>query len=372
MEKRTDIWRLIARSLSGELSISEQQDLEQMLREREDLQLQYEVLRRVWLEAPGSEDQFAISREDASKSVNRIFTLSEDFAPYPEFADLNVDQPSVKPRIGRWIIGIAASLIIFLTAGYFFSRSAAPVPEPNHPIAKNIATDKGSRTRTLLPDGSTVWLNAGSTLKFINDFEGKTREVELNGEAFFDVVKMPNRPFIVHSKDINIRVLGTSFNVRSYDDDSKLEATLFRGKIEVTRNNDPHSAPIIMRPNEKISIDREPASPASKNKKDSFSIKELAKVQTIDSLPSQDKYLETGWVYNRLEFRGDSFLELSKKLERWYNINISFEDEAVQSLRFNGSFENETAAEVFRALKIAIPFNYKITGHEVSISSAGK
>lgn len=89
----------------------------------------------------------------------------------------------------------------------------------------------------------------------------------------------------------------------------------------------------------------------------------------LDTSLHENELPETAWIYNRLQFRGDAFPELAKKLERWYNIKIHFEDDAAQLLTFNGSLENETVEQAFRALQAAVPFSFTIKGNELFIRS---
>jgi ferric-dicitrate binding protein FerR (iron transport regulator) len=259
------------------------------------------------------------------------------------------------------IVGIAA-WAISLSLGYNL---------PSHNGQQEIVAQKGSKTRTLLPDGSTVWLNAGSKISYSSDFSGPVRHVTLQGEAFFDVVKQPDRPFIVHAADIDIKVLGTAFNVKSYDEDRTVETTLIRGLVSITRTNATVQQPILLHPNQKIVLQKTPLpaeESSSPNEVQAGPGKNFTEhVTQIDSNRRENELLETAWVYNRLEFRGDRFPDLARKLERWYNINIHFEDDAVRGLSFNGSLESETVDQAFAALKAAVPFLYEIKGNEIYV-----
>jgi ferric-dicitrate binding protein FerR (iron transport regulator) len=234
----------------------------------------------------------------------------------------------------------------------------------------------GSRTRTILPDGSTVFLNAGSSIFYDKHFNGTLREVTLLGEAFFDVVKNPDRPFIVHAGGINIRVLGTSFNVRSYPDEKIFETTLIHGLVQISKANDAKHRTFFLHPNQKFmasyfdsSTDEDEDENDATERATSLDSKSFA-IKNLDSTLKEADRLETAWVYNRLEFRGDDFEALAKKLERWYNISIHFEDEAVKELQFNGSLEKETMQQAFAALQIAVPFKYTIKGNEIFIRTS--
>jgi ferric-dicitrate binding protein FerR (iron transport regulator) len=158
--------------------------------------------------------------------------------------------------LARWTMRIAAVLIIAAVGIYTFKRlgrNKEPVVTPN----AEVATAMGTRTKAVLSDGTTYWLNAGSKLTYEKIFGKNSREVSLTGEAFFDVVKLTDRPFIVHTSGIDIKVLGTAFNVKSYPDDKKVEITLYRGFVKVFRQQDSESKAIQLRPNEKLIFNRQ-------------------------------------------------------------------------------------------------------------------
>lgn len=228
--------------------------------------------------------------------------------------------------------------------------------------------------RSLLPDGSTVWLNAGSKLFYQNDFTGTTREVRLEGEAFFDIIKNTSKPFIVHTAGIDIRVLGTAFNVKAYPEDVNIETTLYRGLVNVTRQGEGKTTTIELKPNQKLTLPKQAAREEEiLSEKIESSVKQLPAsftITKIDSTKKENERFETAWLYSRLEFRDDSFEELARKLERWYNITVVFTDEKVKGLHVNGSFERETVEQAFAALKEGFPINYKINNNEISVGSS--
>lgn len=269
---------------------------------------------------------------------------------------------------------MSSFIIIFLVAGWFWFNNKPAVVIDNKTEQDPIVANNGSRTRSLLPDGTLVWLNAGSKLHYENDFNGRTREVRLEGEAFFDVAKQPHRPFIVHTSGIDIRVLGTAFNVKSYPEDKTVETTLYRGLVQVSRQEDITKKSIQLRPNEKLILPKQAAKEEEKlsDEKTDWTNQLPASftITHIDSTKKESERIETAWLYSRLEFRGDSFEELAPKLERWYNVTIVFADEKVKQLNVTGSFEKETVEQAFVALKEAFPINYKINNREILVSSS--
>lgn len=152
---------------------------------------------------------------------------------------------------------VAAIALLILTtsiAGYYIYNDVA---ESNQEMALcQMEVPLGSQTKVILPDGSVVCLNSGSVLKYDPAFlRKKNREVYLIGEGYFEVQKNPEKPFIVHADDINVKVLGTVFNVRSYPEDSEIEVSLIKGKVNVfstseTRDN------VILAPDEQLTYDK--------------------------------------------------------------------------------------------------------------------
>ena len=367
LETPAHIWNIIARKLNGEASPKEEEELIDLLRQDEELQQQYDVLVRIWKEKYGiikDEDNINV-RNTISRIINRAAIESDDSEITPV-------------RKGRWnrrsMPFVVSSFIIILAGGWFWLSNKPATSIDKKKEQDPIVANNGSRTRSLLPDGTTVWLNAGSKLHYENDFNGATREVRLEGEAFFDVVKQGGRPFIVHTAGIDIKVLGTAFNVKSYPGDKTVETTLYRGLVLVSRQEASVSKAIQLIPNQKLILPKQAAkeeitmseekTPLAKQIPASFIITH------IDSTKKESERFETAWLYSRLEFRGDNFEELAKKFERWYNVTIVFKDEKVKELNFNGSFERETVEQAFNYLQAAIPFNYEIENNEIFVESS--
>lgn len=351
----------MAKALNNEASLPETEELCQLLAQDESLQQQYELLTRIWKERDHNE-------EDEEDANNIILKIIDRASHETGLAELH------SPRRSRRGLFVLVTVLILLISGGWFFLSRSHSGSTTHPKPEELIVKKGSRSRYILPDGTTVWMNAGSRLSYENDFTGNTREVRLEGEAFFDVVKQPHRPFIVHTTSIDIRVLGTAFNVKSYAEDKTVETTLYRGLVQVFRQDDPGKTAISLIPNQKLILPKHAAKEEDKLSENKAPlIRDLPArytIKLIDSTKKESERFETAWLYSRLEFRGDSFEDLALKLERWYNVRIVFTDEKVKQLNFNGSFENETIEQALKALREALPFNYKINDHEISIGSS--
>lgn len=374
MHSSNQIWYLVARSLSEETSPEEEKLLSALLQQNPALYQQYLILKSTWANGL-KESEPGTAHGD--KKLSRILQL----AKIQEVLQATGEAPRRQRRIKKRklvikVIMYACLAGLFVGGWFIVKRTPQQVSNialhDQRQYSRTVATQNGSRSRTVLPDGTTVWLNAGSKLLYDSNFAGPTRDVKLEGEAYFDVTKNPLKPFIVHTGGINIKVLGTAFNVRSYPEDKTVETTLIRGLVQVTRNDQPQQKPIFLHPDEKLVVDKYIDDASNITAVKPAGTTPVFKLARLDSLSNETERLETAWVYNRLEFRGDDFEALATRLERWYNVSIVFEDEKVKQLTFNGSFENETVEQAFAALQTAVPFNYTIHGNEIRITSIKK
>lgn len=354
--------QLISRKLSGEATPAELDELHSWLAANPEAQYFYEVFSNFWSARPETD---ANTPEDDAH-FRQIIALAEQ-------EDMPVDQPGEEyiPKRGRLVTlrrVLAAAIFIGLavcTYLFFIGRNDASGQAPvNEVVART-----GARSHLLLPDGSKVWLNSESKLVYQGSFNDTIREVHLEGEAFFDVVKDAKRPFIVHTSDIDIRVLGTAFNVKSYPRETLIEATLIRGMIEVTNKNAPKAPKVILRPHEKLVFKKEKTTDGEEGKNERGTPEHIPAI-SITALPkhlADSSLKETSWVYNKINFDGDTFRELAQKMERWYNVRISFSNDKVADFRLHGSFTSETVEEALQALQYIAPFRYKISGNEIEI-----
>jgi ferric-dicitrate binding protein FerR (iron transport regulator) len=380
-EDKKMTWNLIAKKLMGEAAPEELHELERLLKDNPELHYPMQTIIDLW---KSSADLNKDEAEKAfSRHLDRIKDLSIDFplvdvvaAEYPQGYPDPVDGPLPGKRLsGRHTLlltGLFATL--FLAAAWFYNRAPESLPAPvAHlpvPAANDIYTANGSRTHLTLPDGTLVWLNAGSRLSYGKNYNGTAREVSLTGEAFFDVARNSQKPFLIHTARIDIQVLGTSFNVKSYPTDRTTEATLIRGSIEVSIKDRP-SEKIILKPNEKLVVANDDSTllrsspgryPASVRDESLVSIRKPTYEQSTGAI------IETSWVDNKLSFKGETFGELALQMERWYGVTIRFSDPALEQLQFTGSFKEETIQQALEALKLTAMFTYTIEGSQIDVN----
>ncbi|WP_295117427.1 FecR domain-containing protein [uncultured Chitinophaga sp.] len=342
------ITRLIARKLSGEATPEEIKELDDHLREHPEDAYFLSIMDDYW---PGAVPSLKDGDADGEAHFQHILATAareEDEVPAP--------QESRRYYL-RKTLAAAAVLTGLVCGGWWYFR--------NKPAAETLMTETvakpGAKSRVLLSDGTIVWLNSGSRIVYPTRFSDSVRAVELEGEAYFDVAKMPNRPFLVRTRDLHVRVLGTVFNIKCYPDDLRSEATLISGAIQVSKTGETQSA-LLLHPHEKVVVDRQAVAVAANTPAQPSMVIKHIKVSIPDT-----SMVETAWVYNKLVFDGEDFREIATEMERWYNVKITINDPAVAAYRFHAKFENERMEEVLEALQLSLPFTFKINNNEVNI-----
>lgn len=261
-------------------------------------------------------------------------------------------------------IAIAASVFVVLGIGLLFYNKAPKQVSAQNAIS--YTTVAGQKKRIVLPDGSKITLNGASMITLSADFNKKDRRINLIGEAYFEVVHDAGKPFTVHTKSVDIKDIGTIFNVKAYTGDQYTETSLIEGAIELALlNKKGHS--VLLAPKQKAIVrNLEPASANVKVAAKSASTEPLKIISTTTN-PIAKTIVETDWVNNRLTFNDESFEDIAVRMERWYNIKISFENQPVKNYRFVATFANENIIQVLEVLKQSRDFNYRKEGDVIKI-----
>ena len=206
-----------------------------------------------------------------------------------------------------------------------------------------ISTEAGQRSKVSLPDGSLVWLNAGTVLKYCPD--KNERKVSLSGEAYFEVNHSPDYPFVVETSDTKIKVLGTKFNVSHYSGSKITKASLLSGKIEMTL--DQSDRVVDIRPGEKITYNEETQA--------------LNKAEAI----VQNDIL---WRQGVLVFENESFNDLILKLERYYAVNFAYDRALFENIHYTGTINNLNINSVLEFINLTIPIAYEIDNKTIKLN----
>ena len=274
-----------------------------------------------------------------------------------------------KSRMIRWAAAAAVIMLIFV--GYWLFKPFGNSKNANIEISENntVITKPGSKTHVILPDGSKVWVNAGSKIVYDKYFNKSNREIFLIGEAFFDVVKDKTRPFIVHTNDIDLKVLGTAFNVRAYENEKETVTALVHGSIEVTVKNNPGKK-ILLKPTERLVV-KNHMNGAIQTKKEEEKViadEPAIAIGKMHYYGKDSSDFETSWVKNRLAFRKERLDEIALRIELWFNVSVIITDASLKDSKYNGVFEDETLEEVMEALKLTGNFKYTIKEGKVIIT----
>lgn len=245
-------------------------------------------------------------------------------------------------------------------------------------VYNEIFCPMGARSRFKLPDGTSGWLNNGSRLKYPVKFPDGSREVELIGEAYFDVAPQNKRPFIINTSGLDVKVLGTRLNVSVYPDDKVQAFTLEEGSIELIRRKGSEEIPILkMKPGQHAvyAMEAHPEGFSGADKENSgqkiIHIGDQELDKETDAAKVTDAYggrisilveetsQYTEWKNGKLILRNDPMPAMLKRIERWYNVKFNITDERINQYRYWATFEEENLDQVLKMLSLTGPLRFK-------------
>ena len=209
-------------------------------------------------------------------------------------------------------------------------------------VYQTVRAAYGSQAKVVLPDGTHVWLNSGSSLEFPSSFENfDLRKVSLNGEGYFEVTPDKSKAFIVNTSKLDVKVYGTSFSVNAYDSYDEMTIALVEGKIGVIDDRGTREKElVVLKPNEVASYNE------SQNE------------MILSTNESLERY--TAWKDGRLIFYGDPIDVVVRRLEKWYNVKIVVADQKLSNYRFTATFIDESLEHVLQLLSLSSPLRYDI------------
>jgi ferric-dicitrate binding protein FerR (iron transport regulator) len=269
---------------------------------------------------------------------------------------------------------IAALLAVIFLSGIMVSHYSDRKNKTNLLSFSEYHIPRGSRSHIFLPDGTSVWLNAQSTLKYHQDFGNSKREVLLEGEAFFDVVRDESKTFIVKAGDAMVRVSGSALNVKAYPEEGFIETTVERGKVQVTSPgiNAKGQDIITLAANQKIKISKNIAAEQDKN---SESIQPDSAGKMVDNLILLTQKVDfsdnisagvySSWKDTEWIIEHEYLKELAIQMERRYNVKIEFRDKELENYVFSGKLKDESLEQVLHAISIAAPVKYSIDQKQI-------
>jgi len=254
-------------------------------------------------------------------------------------------QSKSRTRFLGTFVKVAAAIVIGLFVGVYITS----IKTNQDPVYYAAHSPRGSVSEMVLPDGSIIFLNSDSRIRYSIDGEKGVREVFLDGEAWFDVEKNKKKPFVVHTPFYDVNVTGTQFNVKAYEADRHVTTTLEEGQVVIhSTENYQFTENVVLKPGEQIVLN-----------KDSQELV-LKEVNT--------KWY-TSWKDNKLIFVNMDMKDLIVLLERKYGVDIEVKNKAILDLHFDGTLKNETIIEILDIIKKTLPINYKIVGQKIEITS---
>ncbi|MBC5644498.1 FecR domain-containing protein [Parabacteroides sp. BX2] len=317
----TDINFIIIRYLDGSASLEEKRQLLQWLKESEKNRSDFTDTRDLWLSCNASADNELEVDIALDRLKMRIMNEHERIGK------------KTRRSFIRWYQAAAVLLVLF---GLYFWLSIEQT-EPKLMVQNQLITAKGSKGKFTLPDGTVVWLNSESRLVYPDQFADGKRTVNLVGGAYFEVVKDEKKPFIVKAGDVDVEVLGTSFNISSYPFKDNIETALLSGSVKISGPS--VRKEIYLKPNEVFEY-----------KRDLHAV----------SVKSANASLYADWIKDRLVFDNRPLSDILISMEGWYNMDIVCPEKFAESTYMSFTIRQEDIDEILRAMSFIIPISYQI------------
>lgn len=334
MERKDIYIELLDRFMRGELPAEQEHELWTWFRQPGIRDLLFQHYRQFWTEAEGKELPVEIQNRMFRNIQSRIHTETEG----------KKEQRLVRKLQFRQWLPYAAAVVFLLGFATFVHLYMNLADQTENYSLQNykVLVDKGQRASVILPDGTKVWLNSHTELTYNGDYGKKNRQVVLSGEGYFEVAKDSTSRFIVKAGEMEVEALGTTFNVKAYQEDKELTTTLFKGKVRTSVGKDE----VILKPDESLSFD-----------------KSSRRMIVSDELAAYARM----WKDNELVFKGETMEEVAVMLDRLYNVKVRFASEKVKRYRFSGVIKNNSLENVIELISLTAPIVYKKVGGEIII-----
>lgn len=317
--------------LEGKTTVRETERFQDWLRNPDKEEEVRKILGEIWMwsrmEISGSKPDF----EGMLNQVHHLISLKEQ----SKLAEKKPERISHKFYMA--FARVAAILIIplLLFSGFFFMKNIKEHKAATSVAECIITTKPGTRTKIQLDDGTMVWLNDGTTLKYPERFLNKERHVYVDGEAYFEVVSNPKQPFIVENPMMNTRVTGTKFNLNAYVNDNYFEATLIEGKIGLEKDSHNYGM------------------------EQGFQFQYDQKAEKIVN-HEVNTSISTAWIDGKLVLQNEPLGVAVKKLSRWYNVEIIIQSPEIEQYLLTATIQDEKPEQTFKLIAYALPIKYSI------------
>ncbi|MEI8272766.1 MAG: FecR domain-containing protein [Paludibacter sp.] len=330
---------LIAGYFAQELNKEELTELQQWLKSSDENKTYFLQAQEVWFSAISASHAIRFNSEKAfHRFLASTISLNEklnDGIPTKTklFFELNFIR----------IAAAVAILVVFTGVGYWIGNGHNFIQLANVKVEAPL----GSKTKMYLPDGTLVWLNAGSTLSYNQEFGVDNRKIELVGEGYFEVTKNKSLPFDVKTKEMTVRVLGTKFNFRDYNDEDEASVTLLEGKVKLSENGSTSDG-YTLTPNQQAVFDK-----THKN----------IVINNVKAMYSSD------WTKGLISFDEEKLGNIVREIERLYNVHITIADDSLLQYRFYGCFTrtDQSIEDVLNVFAATNKLRYEQNGKEITL-----
>ena len=293
-----------------------------------------------------SNEELARALSDVWENYDTLVTVPDDVGHFMK--KLSPTPYSRRPRFLYTFLKIAAAIVIPILLGtqiYFYYSNEKLNSLLNSQLM--VQVESGDKTELTLPDGTKVYLNATTSLSYPSDFGLKNRNIYLSGEAYLVVSKDVKKPFYVQTENVNIEVLGTTFNICAYPEQEHVGTMLIEGSVKLTTTGNRAHA-VVMKPHEKVVYSK---------LNDSLYIS-----------PTSGEF-ETAWMRGELVFRSTCFSDIMKKLEKRYGMKIEILENKYNLDLFTGSFKEDNIYDVLKILQMHYDFTFKVKDDKIVIKS---
>ncbi len=365
MQNKKEIKELLDRAVFGEINANEKQLLFRFFNDPESKVFVYRWLKKKWKGQVNDEPDVEVDFDVLLSRIHSGMKIGQRSSIRRE-----KEQSRVR-RIIYTSMRYAAVCLIACGLEWYILMQSGKEEQAKQTVYNQIDVPHGSRSFIVLADSTKVWLNAGAKLQYPANFEGKHREVYLEGEAFFEVKKDQHQPFFVKVSGMDLKVHGTKFNVKAYKDEYEIETTLLEGSVEVIglKSDQKEDQNLFLKPGQKLVLYKEKANTsggiANNNSSQAIGSVKITDARLINLTVTTP---EIAWTYDKLVFDKQRFDEVKTRLERWYGVTIEVKDSSVLDYRFSGTFDKETFEQAMYALKEAAGFEYVMNKKHVIIN----
>lgn len=338
-------YEVLARYLAGECSAEDQQKVERWIAESSANAQKFKQYKKIW-EIAGSSSRSPSfdSPGEWKRLMRRKEKKGGKTAVEKPSLDRHVPSHSLH-SVTQTLIRVAAVILIAGLAGLFAYQSFyQPSFEDNKSVLREINTNKGQRANLTLADGTKVMLNADSEIKIPTEFAADVRSVQLNGEAYFEVSKNEEKPFLIHINNSVVRVLGTSFSVRSYPGDGQVQVVVKEGRVSLGSEENKENEAIL-----------------EGGEIGAFNLKSHEiKTRTINDIG-----LYLSWRKGYLKFKNKRMDRVAETLERRYDVNVYFADQEVKDLSLTAYLKSRSIRNVLEVISASLDIGYQLESDSV-------